>query len=184
MIRLIAGLGNDDRGYHLTFHNVGFHAVDVFAARRGWEWRRAKSYFSAGEGNPALAKARSYMNVCGPSIKDALLKAGGDPSSLLVVVDDFMLPEGALRIRRGGSSGGHNGLKSIIETLGTEGFARVRIGVGPVPPGVDPADYVLHRVAAGRLETAAEKAADAVEVCLSDGLEKAMNAFNKKPEAA
>ena len=99
MIRLIAGLGNDDRGYHLTFHNVGFHVVDAFVYRRGWEWRRAKSYFSAGDGNILLAKARSYMNVCGPSIKDALLKAGGDPATLLVVVDDFMLPEGTLRSR-------------------------------------------------------------------------------------
>jgi peptidyl-tRNA hydrolase, PTH1 family len=177
MIRLIAGLGNDDRSYHLTFHNVGFHAVDAFAARRGWDWRRAKSFYSAG----TLVKARSYMNVCGPSIKDALMKAGGDPASLLVVVDDFMLPEGMLRIRREGSSGGHNGLKSIIETLGTEGFARVRIGVGPVPPGMDPADYVLRHVAAGRLKAPAEKAADAIEVCLADGLEKAMNIFNKKP---
>ena len=75
MIRLIAGLGNDDPGYHLTFHNSGFHAVDVLAFRRGWEWRRAKSFFSAGDGALSLAKARSYMNVCGPSLKDALLKA-------------------------------------------------------------------------------------------------------------
>jgi peptidyl-tRNA hydrolase, PTH1 family len=184
MIRLIAGLGNDDRGYHLTFHNVGFHAVDAFASRRGWEWRRSKSFFMAEEGNIALAKARSYMNVCGPSIKDALLKAGGDPASLLVVVDDFMLPEGTLRIRREGSSGGHNGLKSIIETLGTESFARVRIGVGPVPPGMDPADYVLKHVSADRLKAPAEKAADAIEACLSEGIEKAMNVFNKKPEAS
>jgi PTH1 family peptidyl-tRNA hydrolase len=179
-IRLIAGLGNDDRSYHLTFHNAGFWAVDVLAERRGWDWREKKLFFSAGDGPLSLAKARSYMNSCGPNLKEALLKAGGNPAEMLVVSDDFMLPEGRLRLRRGGSSGGHNGFKSLIDALGTDDFPRLRIGVGPVPPGVDPADYVLKKVPASRMNALAIKAADAVEACLTDGIEKAMNRFNAK----
>ena len=177
-IRLIAGLGNDDRAYRQTFHNVGSRAVELFAEKRRWEWREKKLFYAAGDGTLSLARPRSYMNVCGPHVKDALLKEGGDPGTLLVVVDDFMLPEGKLRFRRSGSSGGHNGLKSIIEALGTDGFPRLRIGVGPVPPGVDPADYVLHRVSASRLDALAAKAADALDICLAEDLEKAMNKIN------
>jgi PTH1 family peptidyl-tRNA hydrolase len=183
MIRLIAGLGNDDRSYHLTFHNAGFWAVDLLAGRSGWEWREKKLFLSAGDGSLSLAKSRSYMNTCGPNLKEALLKAGGNPAEMLVVVDDFMLPEGRIRLRRGGSSGGHNGLKSVIAALGTEEFPRLRIGVGPVPPGMDPADYVLKRVSASRMEALATKAVDALEACLRDGLEKAMNRFNAGPDA-
>ena len=182
-IRLIAGLGNDDRSYLQTFHNVGSRAVELFAERRRWNWREKKMYYAAGDGNLSLARSRSYMNVCGPHVAEALggvaaSRRPGVAASLLVVVDDFMLPEGKLRFRRGGSSGGHNGLKSIIETLGTEEFPRLRIGVGPVPPGVDPADYVLHRVSAARLDELAAKAADALEFCLAEDLEKAMNKIN------
>lgn len=178
MIRLIAGLGNDDDKYRLTFHNAGFRALDVLAARWKLDWKGRKDYHASERDGLLLAKPKSYMNVCGPRVKEALLKAGGNPGEMLVVVDDFMLPEGKLRIRRAGSSGGHNGLKSLFEALGTEDFPRLRIGVGPVPDGVDPAEYVLRRIKDDRLAALAEKAADAVEVCIAEGVEKGMNRFN------
>lgn len=181
MFRLIVGLGNDGPSYHNTFHNVGFRVLDLLAARRHWDWRERKMYHAADGPGLLLAKPRSFMNTCGPHVKEALLKAGGEISGLLVVVDDFMLPEGKLRLRREGSSGGHNGLKSLFAALGTEAVPRLRVGVGPVPPGMDPADYVLKRVSSSRLESVADKAAAAAELCLSDGLDKAMNVVNGQP---
>lgn len=178
MIRLIAGLGNDDEKYHLTFHNAGFWAVRALAARLKLRPRETKGYTLYSNDNVSLITAHSYINVCGPHIREALMKSGGDPASALIVSDDFMLPEGKLRLRRGGSAGGHNGLKSVIEFLATDAFPRLRVGVGPVPERMDPAIYVLKKVSADRLEALAEKAADALEACLSGGVDVAMNKFN------
>ena len=144
-------------------------SVPLAPGRLNLERRETKACAVYSGGGATLAMPHSYMNVCGPYIKDALMKAGGDPAALLVVSDDFMLPEGRLRFRREGSAGGHNGLKSVIEALGTDAFPRLRIGVGPVPEGMDPADYVLKRVAASRMEALAAKAADALEMCLAEG---------------
>lgn len=179
MIRLIAGLGNDDRRYHLTFHNAGHWALDTLAQRLHLEARESKdNTLYRHPADVTLAKPRSYMNLCGPRVREALMRCGGNPADLLVVSDDFALPEGRLRFRRGGSAGGHNGLKSVIEFLGTGDFPRLRIGVGPVPEGVDPADYVLRKVAVERMGALADKAADALAFCIAEGLDAAMNRFN------
>jgi PTH1 family peptidyl-tRNA hydrolase len=188
-IKVIAGLGNDDKKYRHTLHNIGFLAVDALAERLDLSWLERDDFRAARSSLPhagagfALVKARTYMNVCGSALAKAVKKANAQPEEFLVVVDDFALPWGRLRLRRSGSAGGHNGLKSLIDSLGTDQFPRLRVGVGPVPPGADPADFVLNHESPARLEDLASKAAEALEAVLEAGLEKAMNRINA-PELA
>ena len=187
-MKLIAGLGNPGSGYSKTRHNVGFEVVQELARRhnvslRRSKWRARTAKFVLGEDDVLLMEPTTYMNLSGWALQDltAFYKIGfGD---MLVVVDDADLPLGRLRVRKSGSAGGHNGLKSIIEQLGTQEFPRLRVGVGRQPG--DLKNHVLGRFDAEELasiDEAVRKAADAVEMFVTDGILKTMNMFNK-PEA-
>jgi PTH1 family peptidyl-tRNA hydrolase len=170
MIRLIVGLGNPGRKYSGTRHNIG---------RRVEETLR--------EVSPApkvrFANLDCFMNESGAPVAELSRRNGITPQEILVVSDDFELPLGTLRLRLKGSSGGHNGLKSILEVLGTDDVPRLRVGIGPVPAGEDPADFVLKSFGKGEhaaVDAAVERAAEAVQVILNEGWEPAMNRFNGK----
>ncbi|MBI3291831.1 MAG: aminoacyl-tRNA hydrolase, partial [Elusimicrobia bacterium] len=138
MIQLIVGLGNPGPRYAGTWHNLGRRMVQALAERWGvagrWtEWAGQARMVT--RENIVLAQPLVYMNESGPCVRALLAQCHCLPNALLVVSDDFALPLGALRLRRRGSSGNHRGLASVIAALGTEGFARLRLGIGPVPPG-------------------------------------------------
>jgi len=185
-VKLIAGLGNPGATYANTPHNVGFDVVDLLAERFEAGWKsssgfRARVARAHRAGEPLLlAKPQTFMNLSGSSIAPLLRYYGGTPAELTVILDDADLPLGTLRIRASGGSGGHRGLASIIEALGTETFARIRLGVGRDARG-NLIGHVLHkfdeeRMILIRATTAA--AADAAQ-CLTDkGLNEAMNRFN------
>ncbi len=192
---VVVGLGNPGEEYAKTRHNVGFDVVDLLAKRWGTSFERSNlltglvataSPSGAPAGRVRLVKPTTYMNLCGPALVRALKVFEAPPEAALVVVDDFMLDFARLRFRAEGSSGGHNGLKSIEGSLGTRTYPRLRIGVGPVPAGRDPADFVLSRYNAEErkeLPFLIETAADAVEVWLKEGLAKAMDRYNGKGDA-
>jgi PTH1 family peptidyl-tRNA hydrolase len=189
---VVVGLGNPGEEYARTRHNLGFEVVDVLAKRWGASFTR--SGFFAGLSADAeveglrrvrLVKPTSFMNVVGPVYARALKVFEAEPADALVVVDDFALPFGRLRFRPEGSSGGHNGLKSIEEAVGSRSYPRLRVGIGPVPGRRDPADYVLGRYDAEQrkeLPFVLEEAADAVLTWLRDGMAKAMDRHNREPE--
>jgi peptidyl-tRNA hydrolase, PTH1 family len=190
--KLVVGLGNPGREYDGTRHNIGFAALDRLADELGCSFR-SKSRFSASvaeagvgdAGKVTLAKPRTFMNRSGSAVQALLVWLKIEPGQLLVVVDDADLPLGQIRLRPSGGSGGHNGLRSIIETLGgNEEFARLRIGIGRTAPlGTDITGHVLGRFATGERAVAEEAVATAVEAmeyCLRDGLAEAMNRFNRK----
>jgi PTH1 family peptidyl-tRNA hydrolase len=183
---MVAGLGNPGREYEDTPHNVGFDVVDVLASRLGAEWKSSSKFHAltartqfAGDAL-LLVKPQTFMNLSGTSVAPLLNYYGGKPADLTVVEDDSDLPLGRLRIRGSGSSGGHHGLDSIIEQLGTPAFTRVRLGMGRREHG-GLADQVLGKFDAERRDIARrleEAAADAVQAILENGLEEAMNRFN------
>jgi PTH1 family peptidyl-tRNA hydrolase len=189
---LVVGLGNPGREYERTRHNVGFAALDRLAQKLKCSFR-SKARFSAqvaeaggGEaGKVTLAKPQTFMNRSGSAVQSLLFWLKITPAQLLVVVDDADLPLGQIRLRASGGSGGHNGLRSIIEALaGNEEFARLRIGIGrTAPAGTDITGHVLGRFAPAErqgAEEAVERAVEAIECCLRDGLVEAMNRFNRK----
>jgi PTH1 family peptidyl-tRNA hydrolase len=189
--RLIILLGNPGERYALTRHNIGWWVGDVLAERRRLTYHPGAGDYYLAEGRiggrPArLFKATTFMNESGRAVAQYASRVPVTPADLIVVTDDIDLPLGQLRIRLRGSSGGHNGLASVIEHAGSEDIARCRCGVGPVPPGVDPAEFVLDQFAADQLITARQmalKAADAVEMMIARGTSVAANAFNRKPPA-
>ncbi|MDZ4702046.1 MAG: aminoacyl-tRNA hydrolase [Rhodothermales bacterium] len=189
--RLIVGLGNPGAEYADTRHNVGFMVVDALAASTkivlsmeagptlvGWTSLRG---FSVG-----FAKPLTYMNRCGGAIKGLLRRHQLSPADMLVVVDDIHLSVGAVRIRQQGSAGGHNGVQDIIDSLQTNAFPRIRIGIGnDFPPGRQ-ADYVLEPFdtsQAAAIETALGAAHDAARVFVTEGITVAMNRFNTRSAA-
>jgi PTH1 family peptidyl-tRNA hydrolase len=183
------GLGNPGPKYDDTRHNVGFMVVERLAARLGEGFRVHKAsgnHAEVADGRLAgrrvvLAKPRSYMNVAGGPVSAVLRYFGVEPTDLVVVHDDLDLAFGAIRLKRGGGEGGHNGLRSISRSTGTRDYLRVRFGIGRPPGRQDPADYVLRRFSAAErveLDVAVELAADAVEALLADGLEPAQNRFH------
>lgn len=187
-MRLIVGLGNPGREYRDTRHNVGFTVVEEIARRHGLalamgpaqvpETFIAKRY---GSDPLLLAKPLTYMNRSGDAVAALTRYYDIGADDLLVVVDDAALPLGRLRARSRGSAGGHNGLKSIIERLGTMEFARLRLGVGRGDPRRDLADHVLATFEPDEkaaLEDLITRAADAAEMFAVDGIEKVMNAYN------
>ena len=193
--KLVVGLGNPGKEYEGTRHNIGFAVLDRLAEKFGCSFRK-KSRFSAmiaeavaGEaGKVVLAKPQTYMNRSGAAVNALLQWLKIEPAQLLVVVDDADLPLGQIRLRLAGGSGGHNGLRSIIETLGgNEEFARLRIGIGrSAPLGADISGHVLGRFATAERELAGEAVAvavEAMECCLREGLTEAMNQFNRKKSA-
>ena len=191
-MKLIVGLGNPGFEYHLTPHNLGFMVADRLAERCGVEIRRPEAQaFTArakiGDEDVVLAKPQTYMNLSGSAVARLLQKYELRVEDLIVLADEANLPLGSLRIRRQGSAGGHNGLKSIIGALQADNFARVRMGVQPEHPISDRVAHVLGRFRKSDLEAVAdlvERAAEAVEVIMKEGLEKAMNRFNRRNQEA
>jgi PTH1 family peptidyl-tRNA hydrolase len=190
-MKLIVGLGNPGSRYRGTVHNVGFDVVDEVARRRGVSFEAAPADALLArlrdvDGGALLVKPLTFMNVSGDAV-GALQRYFRIPlEDLLVVVDDVALPAGRLRVRRSGSAGGHNGLKSIIACLGTDGFARLRVGVGRGDPRRDLSDHVLSRVTGELRETldgATAQAADAAELFLAAPVEEVMKRFNAAPKA-
>jgi peptidyl-tRNA hydrolase, PTH1 family len=187
-MRLIVGLGNAGMQYAWTPHNLGFLAVDRIAERAGMRVERPEAKSLAGFGkyggqDVVLAKPQTMMNLSGLAVRDLLERLECAPEDLIVLYDDVALPWGMLRIREGGTAGGHNGLKSVMSAVGTTEFPRVRMGVQPDHPVGDLATYVLRPMSKADLETAAgmmEDAADAVELMLTQGTPQAMNRFNRK----
>jgi PTH1 family peptidyl-tRNA hydrolase len=188
-MKAIVGLGNPGDAYAATRHNVGFEVIDELARR--WQvtlkkWRRVAVLAIAKERDTLLMEPTTFMNLSG----EAVLGVGSfykvDPSDWLVVVDDVNLPLGRIRMRKMGSAGGHNGLKSVIQHIGSD-FARLRIGVGRGDPKWDLADHVLARFEPEErraVEEAIGRAADAVEMFVAQGVEPAMNRFNARDDKA
>jgi peptidyl-tRNA hydrolase, PTH1 family len=190
--RLIVGLGNPGSPYDWTPHNLGFMAVEAIAERAGIRVTRpeAKSYVGLGKiagHDVVLAKPQTFMNLSGGAVRMLLDRYECGPEDLIVLSDEAMLPWGTLRIRERGSAGGHNGLNSIIGSIGTSEFIRVRLGVQPEQRLGDMADYVLgvmRKPERGIATQMAGEAAEAVEMILSDGVGQAMTRFNKRVGAA
>jgi peptidyl-tRNA hydrolase, PTH1 family len=189
-IRLIVGLGNPGAQYDWTPHNVGYLALDAIAERAGIRVTRpeAKSHVGVGKlaGNEiVLAKPQTFMNLSGTAVRMLLDRYECGPEALVVLSDEAMLPWGTLRIRERGSAGGHNGLNSIIGSIGTNEFIRIRLGVRPEHPIGDMADYVLGVMRKPEREIATRmvgETVEAVEMILTDGVVKAMTRFNKRVE--
>jgi PTH1 family peptidyl-tRNA hydrolase len=187
-MRLIVGLGNPGPEYQWTPHNLGFLAVDEIANRASIRVERPEGKALVGLGKVAgeeviLAKPQTYMNLSGISVRDLLEKYELGPEHLLVLFDERDLPWGMIRIGERGSAGTHNGAKSVTSVVGTQEFARLRLGCGPDHPVGDLADYVLRPMKKAVLETASEmvaEAGDAVELMLSQGIAAAMNKFNRR----
>lgn len=185
---LIVGLGNPGPEYAWTPHNLGFLAVDAIAERAGIRVERpeAKSLVGFGEfcgKEVALAKPHTMMNLSGLAVRALLERAECDPERMIVLYDDVALPCGMLRIRERGTAGSHNGLKSVIGTIGTSEFPRVRMGIQPDHPVGDLAAYVLRPMRKADLEVAGEmvdQAAEAAEMIITRGIAHAMNRFNRR----
>lgn len=190
MVSLVVGLGNPGRRYRETRHNLGFMVVEMLRERAGGPDEREACHSALWgaqvEGREiVVARPLVFMNRSGAPVRALAERHGVSPGELLVVSDDFHLDFGATRLRRGGSHGGHNGLRSIIEALGTRDFPRVRVGIGAPPAGEDPADFVLERFTAderANLGDVVSRAADCVETVLHAGLEAGMNRYNRPSE--
>jgi PTH1 family peptidyl-tRNA hydrolase len=188
-MKLIVGLGNPGREYEETRHNFGFLLIDRLMARAGG--RRFRDEVNAkvaevtlvGE-RVLLVKPQTYMNLSGDAVKPLLARYGdANAANLIVASDDVALPFGMIRVRGRGSAGGQKGLKSIIERLGTDQFARVRLGVKPDHPVGDLASFVLAPIPKRdrvRLDETLDRAADAIETVLAEGVERAMARFNER----
>ena len=189
-MKLIVGLGNPGKRYAGTRHNVGFDVLDLLASRHRIEWESAPRGIDAlsGRGRAAeviVAKPLTFMNLSGQAVRDLLQFYKIAAGDALIVVDDTNLELGRLRARPSGSAGGHNGLKSVIEALGSEDFARLRVGVGRGDARRDLADHVLAKFDADERSIVAEtvtRAADAVELFLAEGIGPVMNRFNRKED--
>jgi PTH1 family peptidyl-tRNA hydrolase len=190
-MKLIIGLGNPDRRYRQTRHNVGWEVVDRLGRRLGVAVDQEDGWAIVGSGTVGrrrvlLAKPQTYVNLSGTAVADLRRRHRVKLEDLVVVVDDLDLPLGRLRLRPGGSHGGHNGLRSIIDALGSDAFPRLRVGIGRPPEGMDPAQFVLTPFTTeerAAMDPALERAAEAIETVVREGLQAAMNRFNAKPAA-
>src|SRR5262245_35958688 len=189
-MKLVVGLGNPGLKFDGTRHNVGFAAVDLHAKRHVAQWEAAPRGAPGLIGrwraaDVVLAKPLTFMNLSGEAVVALLHFYKIDVPDLLVIVDEAQLETGRIRIRPEGSAGGHNGLKSVIASLGTMAFPRMRIGVGRGDDRRDLADHVLARFDPDErviIGDAIARAADAVEVFVADGISSAMNRFNRKQD--
>ena len=182
------GLGNPGDRYNHTRHNIGKEVIADLVRRLGLSLKPGKGEFAYARDpatDLALVLPTTYVNLSGVSAAEALGFFRADRESLLVVCDDFNLPLGAIRIRKKGSDGGHNGLGSIIYQLASTEFPRLRLGVGPVPPDTDPADFVLSRFTGDEEALVADlktEAAEALMAIAASGLEHAMNTYNRRAD--
>ena len=192
-MQIIIGLGNPGSRYEDTWHNLGFAAVDAFAEKFGFIFKAGKGKYFAASGfinseKVILVKPTTYMNLSGIAVAEVLNYFEAEPKDIIVVFDDINIPFGTLRLRKSGTAGGHNGIKSIINSLDTIEFPRLRIGfrtdqidsILNKNPDVLP-DLVLSKIPSALkddVRAMAEKSADALQFCLSDGMERAMNKFN------
>ncbi len=191
-MKVLVGLGNPGPGYRATRHNVGYLVAEEIRTRSGSprEERVARcltSRIAMAGIEVLLARPLTYMNRIGEAVAALLVLAAAEPGDLLVICDDLYLDLGSLRLRPRGSHGGHNGLRSIIEVLGTQEFPRLRLGVGPAEPGADYADFVLApfpRADREKVEQMVRGAADCAEAVAAEGLPEAMNRFNRTQRAA
>lgn len=198
-MKLVVGLGNPGRQYAGTRHNVGFEAIDALAKRLGWVGdagefdRLARNNFdglvmdggvslhSGGNEKVLLLKPMTYMNNSGNAVAAAAGFYRIEPVDVMVLLDDLALPCGRIRLRAGGSSGGHNGLKDIQRALGTDRYPRLRIGIDPAPPPLPWRDYVLQPFSAQQrpaIDAALDRAAAATATWIENGIETAMNWYN------
>ena len=185
LVRIVVGLGNPGPRYSATRHNIGFMVVDRLAAAFGGSWGSVAVSETAqvrlGTGEVVLVKPQTYMNRCGDAVSALRRLETFGPGQVLVVCDDFTLPFSRIRLRRGGSDGGHNGLASVLGALGTEAVPRLRVGIGPVTDG-DDVDFVLTEFERNEPVAAlVDRACDAVTCCINDGVDAAMNRFNGCP---
>lgn len=213
-MKLIVGLGNPGKPYEKNRHNVGFHVVDLLAARHGlrFDVKQGKAKIALGAvqlasapapafpgaedpdlASPilpvirsvrvAIAKPQTFMNESGQAVGGLIRFFKIDPADMLVIVDDLDLPLGVLRLRATGGSGGHNGMRSILAALGSDGFSRLRIGIDRPPGRMDPAAYVLQDFTRQQEEVMVQVRDQAVVACdhwLAYGIASAMNAFNAR----
>lgn len=184
---IVVGLGNPGSQYNMTRHNIGFSTIDYIADQNKASLKKLKFKSFFGEINVAgekvvLVKPQTYMNLSGESIREFSCFYKVPPENVIVICDDISISTGKIRIRRKGSSGGHNGLKSIIYQLNSEDFIRIRIGVGsPENADYNLADYVLGRFSKEEipvLEESIKKSADAVFEIIKNGVDSGMNKFN------
>ena len=187
-MKLIFGLGNPGPEYEFSPHNFGFGVVDRLAERHSVRVSRKQSHslcgrFERDEEEIWLIKPQTFMNHSGLAVKEWVTKQGCGPGDIVVVADELDLPRGQLRIRQQGGAAGHHGMESIIESLGTKHFTRLRIGVQPEHPIEDPIGYLLTPVRRSRrpeMEAIVDRAAEAVEAILRLGAARAMTAFNRR----
>jgi len=184
---IIVGLGNPTREYAATRHNIGFDAITRIADENHISLDTKKHKALCGKGHingqkVILAQPQTYMNLSGESVRELMDFYKVSNEEVIIIYDDISLDVGCLRIRPRGSAGGHNGIKSIIQHMGTQEFSRIRIGVGDKPKGWDLADYVLGRFPAEEQKTIKEalgEVSKACEVIMTEGIEAAMNQFNQ-----
>lgn len=186
-MKIIAGLGNPGMQYIATPHNIGFEVIERLAYENNIKLDKKKHRAIFGQGQIAgekviLMQPQTYMNLSGESIRAVMDFYSLTPKEIVVIYDEISLDLGQLRIREKGSAGGHNGMKSVIAHLGTQEFIRFRVGVGPQIPGMDSATYVLKRFNKEQMKIAVEMAlttSEAIEAYLRNGIEYAMNHFNR-----
>jgi PTH1 family peptidyl-tRNA hydrolase len=198
-MRLVVGLGNPGKDYVGTRHNIGFDVLDQLAIKLGWigkanefdkEARQkfdglaldgSMSIHSGGVEKLLLLKPLTYMNLSGKAVQAAMAFYQLTPKEVMIVLDDIALPCGKIRLRAGGSSGGHNGLKDIERALGTNEYPRLRVGIDPPPSGRVQKDYVLGRFTEDQrrqIDPAVQRAVGAIRMWIEDGISRAMNVFN------
>lgn len=185
---LIAGLGNPGKEYDMTRHNIGFHTIDYMADKYGIKVKKLKFKALYGEGviggeRVYLIKPQTYMNLSGDSIVEFVKFYKIPPENVIIISDEISLDAGRIRVRKKGSAGGHNGLKSIIYQLKTEEFPRIRIGVGDKNDNADLKNHVLGKFPKSQIpvmEKAIINASDAAEEIIRNGADSAMNKFNSK----
>ncbi|MGH7213238.1 MAG: aminoacyl-tRNA hydrolase [Tepidisphaeraceae bacterium] len=190
-MKLVVGLGNPGLDYAFSRHNIGYWVVEEFARRMGWTDdfpRDAKHKFDGealggmvGNQRVLVLEPTTYMNLSGRSVQAAMAFYQLAPQDVMVVLDDLALPCGKLRIRPGGSDGGHNGLRDIARALGTSDYPRLRVGIDPPPPRVPGKDYVLGKFTEEQrklLEPAIARATGAIATWIDEGITTAMNRFN------
>ena len=183
---VIVGLGNPGPEYAGTRHNAGFWCIDALAKKHGITLERRNRSAIVGEGEiedlrVILVKPRTFVNRSGAAINYLTARYAAPIDKLLIVCDDINLPPGKLRMRRKGSAGGHNGIKSVIEAAGSQGFLRLRIGVGRPPEGTGQIEHVIGPMDSQDREVvdeAVERAAEAIKCLLTEGIDEAMSRFN------